>query len=128
MCMGLLFNLLGCVCFGFMIGARNECEVAGVVSCVNLFLITIFTGFLVLVCNSIITDKKIYTNIICIAVLCIQVFAWTFADIKCLDERHSGGSHKVSLSIAMPGSRKLEKRQAISREYARLINEEESKQ
>ena len=127
MCMGMLFNLLGCVCFGFMIGARNECGLAGVVSCVYLFLPTMFIWFFVLICNSLITDK-IYTNIICIAVLCIQVLAWTFADIKCLDERHSGGSHKVSLSIAMPGSRKLEKRQAISREYARLIKEEESKQ
>lgn len=128
MCAGMLFNLLGCVCFGFMIGVCNECAIAGVVSCVYLLLTTLFMGFLILVCNCIIADKKLYTNIICIVVLCVQVFAWTFADIKCLDGRHSEGSHKISLSIAMPGSRKLEEHQAISREYDRLIKEEESKQ
>ncbi len=127
MCAGMLLNLLGCICFGFMIGMRNECGAAGVLSCVNLFLTTLCMGFFVLICNSLITDK-IYTNIICIAVLCVQVFIWTFADIKCMDERHSEGSHKISLSIAVPGSRKLEKHQAISREYARLIKEEESRQ
>lgn len=128
MCMVMLFNLVGCICFGFMIGARNECAAAGLASCVYLLLITMFIGLIVLICSSLITDTdKIYTNIICTAVLCTQVFAWTFMDINCLDERHNERSHKVSLFVAMPGSRKLEKHQAISREYARLIKEEESK-
>lgn len=128
MCMMLLLNLLGCVCFGVMIGMRNGCGPAGVLSCGILFLITTCIIVFVLTCNALIT-KKLYTNIICIAIICTQVFAWMFADIKCLDERHNNGRlHKISLSIAMPGFRKLEKHQAISREYARLIKEEESKQ